>query len=208
MVRRRVTQEERKKATRQLLLESAARTFAHLGFHGASVDKIAECAGFSKGAVYAHFSSKEVLFLAIMEQQMHLHVHNIQQAIDQHHSLSHFIESMDEYFDSVRQKNRTWSMLHMEFLLYAMREESVRHKWSAMIAESIEQISKAIEKLKAKQTQGARLSTVELAWTILSLENGMAIFYYMDEDNVPSHLYGKALHKLLDPPSLEDLKNR
>lgn len=70
MTRRRLTQEERKQETRQLLLESAAKTFAQLGFHGASVDKIAEFAGFSKGAVYAHFQSKEELFLAILEQQM------------------------------------------------------------------------------------------------------------------------------------------
>lgn len=206
MVRRRVTHEERKKATRQLLVQSAVETFAQFGFHGASVDKIAECAGFSKGAVYAHFRSKEELFLAIMEQQMQLHIHNIHQAIDRHHSLSHFIESMDQYFDSVRLKNRTWSMLHMEFLLYAMREESVRQKWSTMIAESIEQMSKAIEKLMAKQTEEARLSAVELAWTILSLENGMAIFSYMDEENVPRHLYRKALHNLLPTSSVDDLK--
>ncbi len=115
MIRRRLTHEERKKETRQLLLESAVETFAQLGFHGASVDKIAEHAGFSKGAVYAHFNSKEELFLAILEQQMKLHVNNIHQVIDQQHSFSHFIETMDEYFLSVRQENRTWSMLNMEF---------------------------------------------------------------------------------------------
>lgn len=206
MVRRRVTHEERKKATRQLLVQSAVETFAQLGFHGASVDKIAECAGFSKGAVYAHFRSKEELFLAIMEQQMQLHIRNIHEAIDRHHSLSHFIESMDQYFDSVRLQNPTWSMLHLEFLLYAMREEAVRQKWSTMIAQSIEQLSKAIEKLMAKQTEEARLSAVELAWTILSLENGMAIFSYMDEENVPRHLYRKALHNLLPTSSVDDLK--
>lgn len=54
---------------------------------------------------------------------MKLHVNNIHQVIDQQHSFSHFIETMDEYFLSVRQENRTWSMLNMEFFLYAMRED-------------------------------------------------------------------------------------
>ncbi|UYZ15198.1 TetR/AcrR family transcriptional regulator [Brevibacillus sp. WF146] len=197
MVRRRLTQEERKKETRQLLLESAVETFAQLGFHGASVDKIAENAGFSKGAFYAHFHSKEELFLAILEQQMQLHVNNVRQVIDQQQSLSHFIETMNEYFVSVRQKNRTWSMLTMEFLLYAMREESVRHKWSNMITQSVEQISKAIEKLMSKENHESTLSATEMAWTILSLENGLAIFYYISEDRVPLHLYGKALQNML-----------
>jgi AcrR family transcriptional regulator len=197
MVRRRLTQEERKKETRQLLLESAVETFAQLGFHGASVDKIAENAGFSKGAFYAHFHSKEELFLAILEQQMQLHVNNVRQVIDQQQSLSHFIETMNEYFVSVRQENRTWSMLNMEFLLYAMREESVRHKWSNMITQSVEQISMAIEKLMSKEKHTSTLSATEMAWTILSLENGLAIFYYISEDRVPLHLYGKALQNML-----------
>jgi AcrR family transcriptional regulator len=197
MVRRRLTQEERKRETRQLLLESAVETFAQLGFHGASVDKIAENAGFSKGAFYAHFHSKEELFLAILEQQMQLHVNNVRQVIDQQQSLSHFIETMNEYFVSVRQENRTWSMLTMEFLLYAMREESVRHKWSNMITQSVEQISKAIEKLMSKEKHSSTLSATEMAWTILSLENGLAIFYYISEDRVPLHLYGKALQNML-----------
>lgn len=203
MGKRRLTHEERKKETRQLLLESAVETFAQLGFHGASVDKIAEYAGFSKGAVYAHFNSKEELFLAILEQQMDLHVGNIHQVIDQQHSFSHFIETMDEYFLSVRQENRIWSMLNMEFLLYAMREESVRHKWSNMITESVEQISKAIEKLMSKENHESSLSADEMAWTILSLENGMAIFYYISEDRVPLNLYGKALQNLLLPTCQE-----
>lgn len=204
MVRRRLTQEERKTETRQLLIESAVETFAQLGFHGASVDKIAEYAGFSKGAFYAHFNSKEELFLTILKQQMHLHVNNIHQVIDQQHSFSHFIETMDEYFLSVRQENRIWSMLNMEFLLYALREESVRNKWSKMITESVEQISKNLEKLMSKENHESSLSADEMAWTILSLENGMAIFYFISKDRVPLNLYGKALQNLLLPTRQEN----
>ncbi|MGG4494753.1 TetR/AcrR family transcriptional regulator [Brevibacillus reuszeri] len=197
MVRRRLTQVERKKETRQLLLESAVETFAKFGFHGASVDKIAETAGFSKGAVYAHFHSKEELFLAIMEQQMHVHVQNILKVIDQHQSISHFIETMQDYVHSIRQENRAWSMLNMEFLLYAMREESVSHKWSEMIRKSIRQMSEAIEQLLVKQSHQPPLSAEEMAWTILSLENGMAIFYYISKEDMPVHIYGRALHNVL-----------
>ena len=204
MNRRRLTQEERKKETRQLLLESAFETFAKLGFHGASVDKIAEHAGFSKGAVYAHFHTKEDLFLAIVEQQMNLYVWNIRQVIGQQQSLLHFIETMDEYCDSVRQQTQTWSMLSMEFLLYAMREESVRHKWSNMITEAVKQISKSIESLLLKENYKSTLSAEEIAWTMLSLENGMSIFYYISQNHIPLDLYGKALQTMLLSSHQED----
>lgn len=204
MSRRRLTQEERKQETRQLLIESAIEIFAQLGFHGASVDKIAEHAGFSKGAVYAHFKSKEELFLAILEQQMQLQVDNIHQVIDQQHSISHFIDAMDTCFDSVKKRNRTWNMLYMEFLLCGMREESVRHKWSSMITESVAQISGAIERLMSRENHGSTLSADEIAWTIVSFENGMAIFSYISEDSMPLNLYRKALHKLLLPARQEE----
>ncbi|EJL30723.1 TetR/AcrR family transcriptional regulator [Brevibacillus sp. BC25] len=196
MNRRRLTQAERKQETRQLLIDAAIETFAQLGFHGASVDKIADYAGFTKGAVYSHFQSKEDLFLAILEGQMQLHVSNIHHVIDRQPSLSHFIEAMDAYFMSVQQQNRTWNMLNLEFLLYAMREESVRKRWSNMIIESVQHLSKAIQTLMPKE-RDSTLSADEMAWTILALENGMNIFYYISGDMVPQSLYGKALQNMI-----------
>ncbi|MBS4162293.1 TetR/AcrR family transcriptional regulator, partial [Klebsiella pneumoniae] len=109
-----------------------------------------------------------------------------------------------KYFLSVAQKNRTLSMLNMEFLLYAMREESVRHKWSGMITESVKQISKAINELMLSENYESDLSTDEIAWTILSLENGMAIFYYINQDLMPLNLYGKSLRNMLLPHIKEE----
>ncbi|WP_232697416.1 TetR/AcrR family transcriptional regulator [Brevibacillus daliensis] len=199
MVKRRLNQKERKEETRQMLLESAAETFAQLGFHGASVDKIAESAGFSKGAVYAHFKSKEELFLALLKQQIETQISIISDVWGEYQSFDRFIEKMEDYFCSARQKNRAWGLLSMEFLLSAMRDESVREKWATLILESVEIISGIIEKMMMEEAHEPTLSAEELAWTILSLENGMAIFYYIIEDKTPPNLYGKALKKMLHP---------
>lgn len=198
-MRKRLTNEERKQETRKMLLDSAAQTFAQLGFHGASVDKIAEFAGFTKGAVYTHFKSKEELFLALLEQQMHSHLNTIQQIINEEKSIDHFINKMGHYFDLDKQKNQSWSILNMEFLLYAMRNESVRKKWTDMILESIEHISTVLNNMRARYGQHSDLSAEELAWTILSLENGVAIFYFIAGENVPINLYGKALQNIMQP---------
>lgn len=199
MNRKRLTQEERKQETRKMLLDSAAEIFAQLGFHGASVDKIAELAGYSKGAVYANFNSKEELFLALLEQKMKRDVDTIHQVMKQQHSIDHFIEKMDYYFDLDRQTNKVWSILNMEFLLYAMRQESVREKWTAIITESVEQISAGIEKMMEQENRVSTLSAEELAWTILSLGNGMTIVHYISEGRAPLNLYGKALQNIFKP---------
>src|SRR5207248_9180685 len=64
---RRSRREERKEETRAELVRAAAKVFALRGFHGATLDQIAEEAGFSTGAVYWHVSGQDDLFLAVYE---------------------------------------------------------------------------------------------------------------------------------------------
>jgi AcrR family transcriptional regulator len=63
----RLTRTERKQRTRAELLTAARRVFVRRGFHQASLDEIAEEAGYTKGAVYSNFASKDDLFLALLE---------------------------------------------------------------------------------------------------------------------------------------------
>jgi AcrR family transcriptional regulator len=62
------TQAERSEATRGALLQAARELFTEQGFAATSRDEIAEAAGVTRGALYHHFSSKEGLFRAVVEQ--------------------------------------------------------------------------------------------------------------------------------------------
>ncbi|MDM5298844.1 TetR/AcrR family transcriptional regulator [Bacillus pumilus] len=199
MVIQRRTQKERREETRKLLLKSAVDNFSKYGFHGVSIDKMTEHAGFSKGAFYAHFHSKEEIFLALLEEQMQLHVEKINAFLAEQPSLLHFPEKMNQYSIYSRDENRTWSLLNMEFLLYAMRNEEVRYKWSNMILQSVKQITLSIENLIKKENLTCTLLSEEMAWTILSLENGVAIFHYISKDHIPIDLLEKSLKKILSP---------
>ncbi|MER3126048.1 TetR/AcrR family transcriptional regulator [Bacillus pumilus] len=173
-------QNERKEETRKLLLNSAVENFSKYGFHGVSIDKLTEYAGFSKGAFYAHFHSKEEIFLALLEQQMQL-----------------YVEKMNQQSIQSREENRTWSLLNMEFLLYSMRNEEVRCQWSNMILQSVKQISQSLENLMKKENLTCALSSEEMAWAILSLENGVAIFHYISQDHIPIDLLEKSLKRII-----------
>ena len=65
-----LTPQRRREMTKEHLLEAAAIVFARDGFHGASLDDIAALAGFTKGAVYSNFASKEDLFFAVYERRV------------------------------------------------------------------------------------------------------------------------------------------
>lgn len=79
----RLTREQSRAQTRERLLAAAATVFEQMGYSDASIDRIAEDAGYSKGAFYSNFASKEDIFLQLVEQ---LSSHNAEQlcaALDQ-----------------------------------------------------------------------------------------------------------------------------
>ena len=64
-----LTREERKARTRAELIGAAERLFTSDGFHATSVETVADEAGYTKGAVYSNFASKEDLFFAVYERR-------------------------------------------------------------------------------------------------------------------------------------------
>src|SRR3954449_7373550 len=76
------TQERRRQHTRDLLLDAAEEVFARKGFQGASLEEIAETAGYTRGAIYKHFGSKEELFLEANKRFNERYVHSFIDVID------------------------------------------------------------------------------------------------------------------------------
>ena len=65
----RLTRKEKQAHTRECLMRSAAKVFTQRGLQQASIDEVAEDAGFTKGAFYANFKNKEELFLAMLDER-------------------------------------------------------------------------------------------------------------------------------------------
>src|SRR5216683_241931 len=63
-----IIRQKRKAETRALLLQAALEVFAERGIEFATLDDIAQTAGFTKGAIYRQFPSKGAFLLALFEQ--------------------------------------------------------------------------------------------------------------------------------------------
>src|SRR5690349_8895376 len=78
------TPERRRQHTRDVLIEAAMQVFAEKGFEAASLEEIADAAGYSRGAIYKNFGGKEELFLAVNRRFNERALASIGDAIEEH----------------------------------------------------------------------------------------------------------------------------
>ena len=140
-----LTPERRRAMTREHLLEAAAMVFARNGFHGASLDEVAAAAGFTKGAVYSNFKSKEDLFLAVLDDRIQTQVGAFMSA------LGDFDRPAEETQPLIRDiVDSTWddegSALYLEFVVYAARNPEAREKLAALLQRQHESIAGVIRR--------------------------------------------------------------
>ncbi len=115
----------RTEQTRGKLLRSALKIFARDGFEAARLEEIAKDAGHTRGAFYAHFESKEDLFLALLEQQILKHLERARALLDAADTMPEKLTVLREYYVS-RLADQNWAMLMLEFKLYAARHPEKR----------------------------------------------------------------------------------
>src|SRR3712207_5988200 len=82
-MRTRLTRVEQRERTRADLVDAAERRFTRDGFHATSVDQVAAEAGYTKGAVYSNFASKEDLFFAVYERRAERAIDESARALDE-----------------------------------------------------------------------------------------------------------------------------
>jgi AcrR family transcriptional regulator len=173
---------ERKEQTKAELVEAALVVFSRRGFHGASLDDIAEEAGYTKGAVYSNFAGKDDLFLAVLEEHFRRRAE----------AYAGFIFDQEEIEDSYRAVARFWrdsnerepemARLIAEFLVHASRQESLREAAREVRELGIDAITGLVDSLAARHGVEFTLPTRELVRGSGALNRGLAIEQLIDPD--------------------------
>ncbi len=194
----RLTREESRQQTRQSLLDAAARTFAERGFHGTSVDQIAEAAGFTKGAVYANFGSKDELFLTLLDRHTEQELQALTPSEGQALDITALIQAQEAGLLDASEEERRWSLLTLEFYLYAMRVPAVREKVAERYRTLREKLAALFEAHFAASGQTPRLMPEALAWVMLGLASGLSLQADLEPERVPRQLLRQVTEVLLD----------
>lgn len=191
---RRRTREEKQAETRARLLEAAARVLHREGFRGASVEKIADEAGYSHGALYSNFAGKDELFLALAEA-----------LVAERTGETAAVHAGDEPFaDQAVAAADTWMrrlradpatvILRLEFALHAARDPRLR----AALAAREGALTDLLERLIAEHGPPSPLPPAELAQVVRAIGIGLAVEALVEPDRVRDELYGDVVAILLD----------
>ena len=140
-----LTPERRRQQTRDYLLAAAAQVFAERGFHGATLDEVAAVAGFTKGAVYSNFKSKDDLFLALLESRYESETTSLRadlEAADRPHHAADFLGRVAAELNDATTEH--WGALYQEFLVYALRNPEARRKLAELERADIDSVAEIL----------------------------------------------------------------
>jgi AcrR family transcriptional regulator len=192
---RRLNRAESKARTRELLLESAARTFARKGFAAASVEEIAESAGFSIGALYSNFGGKEQLFLELLSARASDRLRDATRILDEP-AAGDALTALSGLLVEVADKDVDFALLQAEFWLYAVRNPKLLEPLAAQQHEVQGALRDLVDREMHRRGQRLGMSSDLVAVVALALFQGLVRQRRVDPASVPDGLYGQALRWL------------
>lgn len=168
----------RTKETQTRILDAAQALFADQGFEKTQLEEVAARAGYTRGAIYAHYSSKEDLFLALMEQRVYSKFGSLLTDLENEPDLKKRPVIFKQWL--TRQiTDHSWGTLTLEFKLYALRRPSSREKLHHLYQFVLRAAGKDLVELlfgkglsrATRATVERRLSVVGAALSALILES-------------------------------------
>jgi AcrR family transcriptional regulator len=128
---KRLSRTERAEQTRAQVLGAAARLFRKQGFHRATVEQIADAAGFSTGVIYSQFGGKDGLFLALIEQHAEAFATRLREGIGGTTGPD-ALNTLWSLARSTRDADVPWGLAVIEFRIHAARNRALNRRYAAL----------------------------------------------------------------------------
>lgn len=119
--------QERTAVTRDRLLRAAEQVFTEHGYEGAQLEEIAKAADFSKGALYAHFKSKEDLLFALAQNRAGLYQAKLDNALRKATTRPAKVAAFRSFYVNLSE-DRAWALLILEVKLFITRHPDVKER--------------------------------------------------------------------------------
>jgi AcrR family transcriptional regulator len=177
----RLSRAEQNDRNRALLLAAARRVFLERGYYAATLDQIADEAGFSKGAVYSRFASKADMFLALLEDR-------ITERAAQNARLAAELAGTGNFAALLDQAERAergapgWRLLVTEFRVHAARDPELNRRYAALHARTVDGVAQVFIAISKEGARGLPIPPRQLAELWLAIETGRALEQIADPD--------------------------
>ena len=191
---RRLTRAETRARTRERLLDAAAEVFARKGYGAASVDEIAEAAGFSVGAVYSNFTGKEQLFSELMAQRAAGRVEAIVAAMrSEREQGGNPLDVLGRMLIAAADKDIETAALQTEFWLHAVRNPDTMQILAQGTDRTLDMLRDVVAPLLDDHGVDPSITPESFAVVVLALYQGLVRQRRTDPARVSEELFGQAL---------------
>jgi AcrR family transcriptional regulator len=179
----RLSRVEQRAVTRKRLLATAESVFSRLGYGGASVDLIAAEAGYSKGAVYSNFPSKEAIFLELLRLYMERGNAELEKLLDVkpenlRSAVTEWLKTMHEEGDC--------PLLVMELQLHARRSPEFAKKYYELQGRQAKTLARIVRTFFEVTGATMPIHAIDLANSLTALAHGLSLQRPAAKSRVPS----------------------
>jgi AcrR family transcriptional regulator len=185
-VRSRPTRDE----TRQRIFDAAGRVFERQGIAAASIEAIAEAAGFTRGAFYSNFGSKDELIIAMLAYHAERSARRNLELLARYRDPVDFVAALQAAEPDQDDPLDRSELLHMEVILYVARAKENRPE----LARRLRDRRATIAEIIAQTAPGTEAR--EWAPVLLALEDGFRLHRLIDPATTPEDSFMRALEGL------------
>src|SRR5580692_12142779 len=192
----RLTRAEQTERNRALLLAAARQVFLERGYHGASVDQIADEAGFSTGVVYSQFDGKADLFLTLLEARIEQRAAGNARTVEGlagDAGLSRLLA----HAASVDRAEPEWGLLVIEFRVHAARDPQLGRRYAAAHQRTLAGMERVVTGLYQRAGEPPPLPPADLARLLVAVGAGARLEQAAEPDSTPAALLAVQLARLI-----------
>jgi AcrR family transcriptional regulator len=185
---------------RDRILDAASKVFAAEGFAGATIDAIGQAAGFTKGAVYSNFGSKDELFLALLDREFELRGEQIATALESGGDTTVAAQALSRsVLDSVHD-HADYYVLFVEYWLRAVRDPELRER---LIARRRAAAAQQADNLAGSAAVTSGRPLAELAQLVVTMNLGIAMEEVLRPGTIDPDLLGQLISGLLESVAVQ-----
>jgi len=192
-----LTRPEKQARTQTRLIDAAAHVFGRRGYRQATLEEIATEAGYTTGAVYSNFASKEDLFLALADREVEERLAEVRAVIEAATRPEDLGDAAAEQFRAFIARDPDWPLLFYEFWSSGVREPRLRRGFERRRSQVREAIADALETLAGRLGTRLRYPADQLAGVIAAVINGLAFERAADPDAIPQELVALSVWSLV-----------
>jgi AcrR family transcriptional regulator len=189
MAGKRLTRQEQQALTRSRLMRAAAEVFSRKGMQQASIEDVVQEAGYTKGAFYANFRSKEELFLAMLDERFADRLGEVERAFASEEAPPEQARHAAADFAHASRSDPHYKRLFIEFATYALQHPSFREELLARFSTLRSRMGEIYERRGEAYGIEPPVPIDRIVRMVIAMADGWALWRLLEPDAVDDELF-------------------